>query len=232
MKTILVLEFILIALMLGLAQGYKYQLLPFKPAFMLFLIVAAGLVVVGGIAALNAFRSQSTLLVFPALLGFIPLFLLALMIANGAIKAPQIHDISTRPHPPLLFSEAVKRRKVDENSLEPASAQTLALQSEHYAEVKPLILELEFIQCVEMVAAEIEQRGWTMIASELNEGWFEAYDQSALFGFKDDIRLEIAEIENGSCRIDMRSVSRVGVSDLGVNAKRIASFLSELKGID
>lgn len=49
-----------------------------------------------------------------------------------------------------------------------------------------------------------------------------------MFGFKDDVVIRITPAGNGS-RIDVRSVSRVGRSDLGANAKRIRKFLKSLK---
>jgi uncharacterized protein (DUF1499 family) len=59
----------------------------------------------------------------------------------------------------------------------------------------------------------------------------EATDRSALFRFKDDIVLRVRPTDTGEGSIvDMRSVSRVGVSDLGVNAKRVRSFLADLSG--
>jgi uncharacterized protein (DUF1499 family) len=33
----------------------------------------------------------------------------------------------------------------------------------------------------------------------------------------------------GGSRIDMRSISRVGASDVGVNAKRVRAFLADMK---
>jgi len=45
--------------------------------------------------------------------------------------------------------------------------------------------------------------------------------------FKDDVVVRVAPATNGS-RIDVRSVSRVGRSDLGANARRIRMFLTAL----
>lgn len=52
-------------------------------------------------------------------------------------------------------------------------------------------------------------------------------DTTLLFGFKDDIVIRITPAGSGS-RVDVRSASRVGRSDLGVNAKRIREFLRGL----
>ena len=47
------------------------------------------------------------------------------------------------------------------------------------------------------------------------------------FGFRDDVIVRITPAGNGS-RVDVRSVSRVGRSDLGANARRIREFLRQL----
>ena len=43
------------------------------------------------------------------------------------------------------------------------------------------------------------------------------------FGFVDDIVIRVRATESGS-EVDLRSVSRVGRSDLGANAARIEAF--------
>ncbi|MFN7054328.1 DUF1499 domain-containing protein [Hyphomonas sp.] len=76
--------------------------------------------------------------------------------------------------------------------------------------------------------AAIEARGWTLILAEPEEGRIEATETSFWFGFHDDILIRVRE-EDGAARIDVRSVSRVGLSDLGVNAKRIRGLLDEIE---
>ena len=60
------------------------------------------------------------------------------------------------------------------------------------------------------------------------EGHIEAVDTSLLYGFKDDMVVRIQESGEGT-RVDVRSMSRVGRSDLGVNAKRIRTFMARLR---
>jgi len=55
----------------------------------------------------------------------------------------------------------------------------------------------------------------------------EATDTTRMFGFKDDVVIRVTASGSGS-RVDARSLSRIGSSDLGTNAKRIRSFLREL----
>lgn len=70
--------------------------------------------------------------------------------------------------------------------------------------------------------------GWEIVATSAAEGRIEATATTPIMGFKDDVVIRVRD-EAGKSIVDMRSVSRVGKSDLGANAKRIALFLSELR---
>ncbi len=70
--------------------------------------------------------------------------------------------------------------------------------------------------------------GWEIVAAAPLQYRVEATARTLMFGFKDDVVIRITPAENGS-RIDVRSVSRVGRSDLGANAKRIRKFLKSLE---
>ena len=71
--------------------------------------------------------------------------------------------------------------------------------------------------------------GWEVVARAPAEGRLEAIDTTDWFGLQDDIVVRIrAEGTTGS-RIDIRSKSRDGESDLGVNARRIREFIAKLK---
>jgi len=69
--------------------------------------------------------------------------------------------------------------------------------------------------------------GWQIAAVDPAEGRLEATATTKWMGFKDDIVVRIRPDGSGS-RVDVRSVSRVGRSDVGANAKRIREFLGKL----
>jgi uncharacterized protein (DUF1499 family) len=69
--------------------------------------------------------------------------------------------------------------------------------------------------------------GWQIVAVAPEAMRIEATDTTLFFGFKDDIVIRVRPSEHGSV-VDMRSLSRVGTSDVGVNAKRIRAFLARL----
>jgi uncharacterized protein (DUF1499 family) len=69
--------------------------------------------------------------------------------------------------------------------------------------------------------------GWDIVAVAPDDLRIEATDTTLLFGFKDDVVIRVTANGNGS-RVDARSLSRIGGSDLGTNAKRIRSFMRQL----
>jgi len=71
-------------------------------------------------------------------------------------------------------------------------------------------------------------QGWQIVNADKNKGVIEATEMTFWFGFKDDIVVRIAPQGSGS-RIDIRSLSRVGKSDVGANADRIRKYLATLK---
>jgi uncharacterized protein (DUF1499 family) len=78
-------------------------------------------------------------------------------------------------------------------------------------------------------AVEVARRlGWEIVATAPGEGRLEATDRTRWFGFRDDVVVRVRP-DGAGTRVDLRSVSRVGRSDLGVNARRIRDFLAALR---
>jgi len=70
--------------------------------------------------------------------------------------------------------------------------------------------------------------GWTIVAADEAAGRIEASERSRWFGFTDDIIVRVTASGSGS-RVDVRSSSRLGRSDFGVNAARVRAYLAELR---
>ena len=71
--------------------------------------------------------------------------------------------------------------------------------------------------------------GWQVTKEWPEQTRFEATDTSAWFRFVDDMTVRVRAVDAGA-KVDVRSRSRDGKSDLGVNAKRIRAFLAALNG--
>jgi uncharacterized protein (DUF1499 family) len=84
------------------------------------------------------------------------------------------------------------------------------------------------LQRAEQLARE---RGWAVAGVDPAAGTLEATATTLFFRFKDDVVLRVrSDLERpGGSVVDMRSISRVGGSDIGVNAKRVRRFLADLQ---
>ncbi|MFN3911242.1 DUF1499 domain-containing protein [Hyphomonas sp.] len=97
-----------------------------------------------------------------------------------------------------------------------------------YPMLAPLIAANTADEGYAAALAAVEGKGWTVVLAEPEEGRIEATQTSYWFGFKDDILIRVRS-EGEGVRIDVRSVSRVGLSDLGANAKCVRDLLDEIE---
>jgi fatty-acyl-CoA synthase len=94
--------------------------------------------------------------------------------------------------------------------------------------IAPLITKTTPEEAFVAVEEAVKARGWTVVQSVPNQGRLEATDESFWFGFKDDVIIRVRTDAAGA-RVDVRSTSRVGLSDLGANSKRIRDLLDEIE---
>jgi len=97
-----------------------------------------------------------------------------------------------------------------------------------YPLIAPLTAPLTVEAAYQAALAAVEGRGWTIVTASPEEGVIEATETSFWFGFHDDVMIRILSAEE-KVVIDVRSTSRVGLSDLGANAKRIRNLLDEIE---
>lgn len=167
--------------------------------------------------------------------GLFPLITALVVVGPGGFSRPMIHDISTDTENPPEFVMAKTLRSADENSLDYAGEEIAQKQREAYPDIEPLTVRTDPAETLALVAETANKLGWTLINSdegtsdpENGHATLEAYEQTKIFGFIDDVSVRITRVAEGS-RIDVRSVSRVGLGDLGANAARIQRFLNKIK---
>lgn len=103
-----------------------------------------------------------------------------------------------------------------------------------YPPIEPLYFDASPQHISDTVVVLMSKRGWDVLApTEIQDTTrtsvqVEAIATSGWFGFKDDIAIRIQPVE-GATRVDMRSISRVGISDLGANSKRVYGLMMELQ---
>ena len=101
-------------------------------------------------------------------------------------------------------------------------------QRKFYPDLQPLILPAPPAETFAKIEATARSMGWTIVAAVPAEGRLEATDTTRFFGFKDDIVVRLRAQGSGS-RVDVRSKSRVGLGDVGTNAKRVRAYLAALR---
>jgi uncharacterized protein (DUF1499 family) len=142
-----------------------------------------------------------------------------------ANRVPMIHDITTDTENPPLFVSVLPLRKDTPNSAIYGGPEIAARQRDAYPDIRPLVSDIPPAQAYERARSVARQMCWKIVDENQAEGRIEATATTLWFGFKDDVVIRIAPSPGNGTRVDIRSVSRVGLSDLGTNARRIRTFL-------
>lgn len=148
------------------------------------------------------------------------------MQASKAKSLPFIHHVSTDTVNPPKFQAIVALRGENSNPLAYDKEKLVPLQEAAYPMLKPIISELTTEKAFAKAVEVATSLGWEVVAQNAEQGIIEAVETTLLWGFKDDVVIRIQAVDAGS-KIDLRSISRVGGSDLGANAARIERFISE-----
>ena len=144
-----------------------------------------------------------------------------------ARTAPPIHDITTDTDDPPAFSAVIPLRAGAQNPIEYGGREVADLQRRGYPDIAPLILATAPDAAFRKALDAANQMGWAVVSADATTGRIEATATTPWFGFKDDIAIRLTSVATGS-RIDVRSLSRVGGSDIGTNAKRVRAYLAKL----
>ena len=137
---------------------------------------------------------------------------------------PRIHDISTDLDNPPQFVAVIPLRG---GPVQHGGATIAAEQLKAYPDIKTVVLPVAKEQAFSVALSAAREMGWDIVAEMPAEGRIEATDTTFWYGFKDDIVIRIMPAGNRSL-LDIRSVSRVGISDVGTNAKRVRAFLAKV----
>jgi uncharacterized protein (DUF1499 family) len=162
----------------------------------------------------------------------LPLIALALGLAalyapmaflQRARAVPPINDITTDMTNPPRYMTAARAYP---------GAEFARQQRAAYPDIAPRLLPMAPPEAFTRALSVAEAMGWEVVGRDAAAGTIEAVDSTKWFGFKDDIAIRVSAADAGSpnrSRVDVRSKSRVGRSDLGTNAQRIRAYLQQLK---
>lgn len=238
---LLVSGIVAVVLLVSAPFGFKAGIFELRPSFISLILalftgflVLLGSIVMGAIAIQAGLAKNRNLIIVALVLGAVPVAFIGPQIIK-ARSVPAIHDISTdTTNPPQFDDVVVKLREAGHavNSLKYGDGATSVkayaeLQQKSYPNVKSLHTDLTVADAVVHARDVLSAQGLEIVNADPQKGIVEAVATSRWFGFKDDVVVRVTPDDSGTGSIvDVRSVSRVGVSDLGVNARRIVSFLN------
>jgi uncharacterized protein (DUF1499 family) len=151
---------------------------------------------------------------------------------SQAVLLPPLTDIQTSPREPLAFKQLPAQRPSDANRIDDPDEVIAAEQEAGYPDLRPMELERSVTEVFDMVKEAVKRLGWETVSvtppSLAGPGLIEATDRTLVMGFTDDVGIGISG-DDARTQIDVRSVSRYGLHDLGTNAARIRAFFEEMK---
>ncbi|WP_029006036.1 DUF1499 domain-containing protein [Azorhizobium doebereinerae] len=155
----------------------------------------------------------------------------AAVLARGAMLPP-LTDITTDAGDPPHFRAMGLARPRSANAVTYAGESAAALQREAYPGIKPMDLDATPDEAFNALLALVQKRKWRILDAVpprggLRDGQIEAVAPTPLMGFRNDVAIRVRATAKGS-RVDVRSSSRYGIHDLGENAMRISSLMSDL----
>lgn len=162
---------------------------------------------------------------------------------NQAERVPPVHDVSTDVEdPPMPSAALLKARGPDANPIEReprmdvrkgrrevenwADDRVLRISADACPAARPVRLPEAPAEAQARLVAALRASGLELRpGNEL--GRAEATATSFAYGFKDDVIARVRPEGRGS-RVDLRSVSRVGGSDIGANCARLTKIVAAL----
>ena len=157
-----------------------------------------------------------------------PVLASVFILGPSRLGAPPIHDISTDLADPPSFIAARTLRTARENTLDYEGNRVADIQRHAYPDIKPVLSPHPPAAAFAEAVKTAQRLHWRLIDADPAAGRLEASESTRIFGFTDDIAVRIRPRGAGS-RIDIRSVSRVGVGDFGANAYRVRRFIRAFK---
>lgn len=210
----------------------RYDVIPKMTGFLSMLgggALASLAVILGilGLALNLRFRTATLKSAIIALILALPFagFLVSRPMSAGDV--PAIHDITTNLANPPAFRSLTLRQ--DNLSGVGTVAEWQRVHAAAYSDIQPLTVAAPPAEVLAKAEELARARGWAIASVDRATGQIETTDSVSYIRFNDDIAIRVTPGSDGaSSVVDMRSVSRIGVSDFGVNARRIRAFLDDL----
>jgi hypothetical protein len=189
--------------------------------------------------AISAVFIGLALIAYPAYLGL------------RAYQLPAIYDVTTDPIDPPQFDVIARLRPRDANPITYEGLYAAELQHAAYSDVEAEQTTATPQEAFDAAMKVIAKRRWRVVNARPpaqglpptrvsnprgpqdfsgRDGIIEAVARSVILGFREDVVVRIRATNDGT-RLDARSASRYGRSDLGSNATRVRSLMSDIDDV-
>ena len=147
-----------------------------------------------------------------------------------AMSVPAIHDITTDfVNPPEVTASRAMRDTTQGMNSWVYEGDTIARQQRKaYPDIRPVMLAMPTDDAYRAALRAARDMGWQILLEDPVARRVEAVDVTRWYGFKDDVSIRVSAA-SGISKVDIRSISRVGGSDVGMNAARIRKYVAKLK---
>lgn len=220
----------IIAALLVLLAGptIRFGVLPWQAGLGMFVLAALVAGIAGLVCLVALLRRRGGLMAVVGAAAGLAAFVVPVAIIAAGRNVPPINDITTDTANPPVF-EAITATMRGPGSAPLAYDPAMTPQQQAgYPDLKPLQLPDAPAAAFPRALAAARAMGWTIVAADAATGRIEATDLVPWWGFKDDVVIRLEPLGTGT-RIDMRSKSRVGQGDVGVNAKRITDYFARVR---
>ena len=147
----------------------------------------------------------------------------------GSAKYPAINDITTDFDNPPEFVNAQKLQHEPNRDMKYDKGKYADKQQAGYGPIGPIKERLSpadaFARVTEVAKASPT---WTITYTDPATNTLEVVATSKLWHFNDDVVIQVRPTPDGASLIEMRSKSRDGIGDFGINARRIRRFFDRI----
>ena len=227
----LLLGVIAILLLLAAGPGTRFDLWDYRTGFQLMRWAAFAGLAAAGLASVMLLLPGTRRAGLAGLLVALALGLGAAFVPWNALRQaralPPIHDITTDTGRPPEFVAILPLRAAAPNPAAYGGPEVARAQAGAYPDLRTQRMDAAPADAFKRALQAARSMGWEIVAADAAAGRIEATDTTFWFGFKDDVVIRV-EADGAGSRVDVRSVSRVGVGDVGANARRVRAYLRAL----
>ena len=146
--------------------------------------------------------------------------------ANFDASSAPINDVSTDTQNPPQYDAVIALHEGRVNSPDWAGQEAALAQQAQYPGIEPINSSLSKQAAFDRALNVLDSMGLEIVAQDSSNGIIEGVDTTFFYRYKDDVVVRVVENNNGSV-VDIRSHSRVGRNDQGVNAERVEEFINK-----